>query len=199
MMVFDLSVTNAHYGDGHVAVDRGFSRVVDMGDKRRLEAVKVVYFRDDDESNATSWFACIWWDLMVVRTATMCPNAQITPRRTLIAGARRTATSPQPMAGDGSTAVPQPAGPLETFATAWGDLVSGFTRESIDMASRTAKRWPAGEQVTGGKLTSDLIEGFERLTPSLGKGIDLWLGAAQKTVGGLGTRATTITTTKDKP
>ena len=58
-----------------------------------------------------------------------------------------------------------------------------LARESTGVATRTAERWPPGEQVTGGKLTSDLIEGFERLTPSVGKAVDVWLKAFQHGLG----------------
>ena len=204
MMTYDLSTANASHGDGQVAVDRGFARAVDLGPARRSEALKVVHFRDDDQANAASWFACLWWDLLTVRTATLCPNKVVTPKSELEQDPPSTSTTtrvcpprprvhptrPRRLSGNVRDDLGQPhldpgpggahCRPIESFVTAWGDLVSGFTSEATDLATRTAKRWPPGEQVTAGKLTSDLIEGFERLTPTIGKSIDLWLGAAQQ-------------------
>jgi hypothetical protein len=188
MMEYDLSTTNAHLGDGQVVVDRGFARIVDLGDRRRFEALKVVRFGDDPMANATSWFSCLWWDLMTVRTALLCPNKQVTPKEDLLADVGARSDGGTPLLGAAGTRSGAPGsssdavepGPLESLVIAASDVMRAGTREWMGIATRTAKRWPPGEVVTDGKITSDLIEGFERLTPVLGRGMDLWLGTAQK-------------------
>jgi hypothetical protein len=175
-MIYDLSRANAHLGDGQLAVDRGFARAVDLGNTRRAEALKVVHFSDDSMANSSSWFACLWWDLLSVRTAILCPDRAVTSRAELAASV---GSRSEPDKKKEKPPVRTP-GPLESFAIAWGDLFLDMTREAGGIATRTATRWPPGEQVTGGKLTSDLIESFERLTPFMGKGIDLGLKATQQ-------------------
>jgi hypothetical protein len=176
-MIYDLSRANAHLGDGQLAVDRGFARAVDLGNTRRAEALKVVHFSDDSMANSSSWFACLWWDLLSVRTAILCPDRTVTPKGELAISVGSSESGPRK---EQKKATPRTPGPLESLVTAWGDLLLDVTRETGGIATRTAPRWPPGEQVTGGKLTSDLIEGFERLTPFLGKGIDLGLKATQQ-------------------
>ena len=91
-MIYGLSEANFHLGDKQVVIDRGFARVVDLGHLRRVEALKVVHFGDDEMSNATSWFSCLWWDLLSVRTAVLCPNRTVTSKEELKKLAKHTSS-----------------------------------------------------------------------------------------------------------